>query len=191
MTLGPGRRRSFRTGRTQRSIWTILLLLLIAGYQLYTRTSAPAPDSPPVPFSFEGDGPYKVERVVDGDTILLEGRTRVRMIGIDTPESVAPDRPVEPLGKEASEFTRSLIEGREVTLQYDRERRDQHDRVLAYVLLGDRLINEEIIRAGFSRAEKRFPFDSGMKSRFLKAEKEARAARRGLWRSESPGPPAR
>lgn len=178
MTMGPGRRRSYTTGRAQRSIWTILLLLILAGYQFYTRSSAPAP------FSFETDGPFRVERVVDGDTILLEGKTRVRMIGIDTPESVTPNHPVERLGKEASEFTRSLIEGRDVTLQYDRERRDQHDRVLAYVMLGDRMINEEIIRAGFSRAETRFPFDSGMKSRFLKAEKEAREAHRGLWQLE-------
>lgn len=174
MTNGSARRFAY-SRRPQRTIWTILLLLIVFGYQYYMRSQKPQA------FSFEQAGPFHVQRVVDGDTLLLDGKTRVRLLGIDTPESVAPDRPVEPLGKEASEFTRSLVEGRDVMLQYDRERYDQHQRVLAYVFLGDKLINEEIIRAGFSRAETRFNFDSGMKSRFLKAEKEAREAHRGLW----------
>lgn len=175
MTHGPARRFSNRRGRPQRAVWTIIVLLILFGYQLYTRSTAPQK------FTFESAGPFRVERVVDGDTLLLAGKIRVRLIGIDTPESVTPDRPVERLGKEASDFTRSLVDGREVMLQYDRERHDQHGRVLAYVLVGDSLVNEEIIRAGYSRAETRYPFDSSMKSRFLKAEKEAREAGRGLW----------
>jgi len=125
-----------------------------------------------------------VQRVVDGDTLLLEEGTRVRLIGVDTPESVAPNRPVEPLGTEAAEFTRSQVEGRHVTLGFDRERRDRYRRILAYVYVDDRLLNEELIRAGFSRAETRFPYDPEMKRRFRTAEDEARGAHRGLWAAQ-------
>jgi len=172
-------RRGFRgvPGWRNRAIVTALLLLVLVCARLF------APSSRAPNFTFESAGPFLVERVVDGDTLLLEGGTRVRLIGVDTPESVKPDSPVEPLGREAAEFTRSRVERQRVTLQYDRERRDQYQRVLAYVYVGEAMLNEELIRAGFSRAETRFPYDQGMKNRFRKAEQEAREARRGLWAS--------
>jgi len=132
-------------------------------------------------FSFDSAGPYLVERVVDGDTLLLSGGTRVRLLGVDTPETKHPTRPVEPLGPEASEFTRLHVEGRKVTLKFDRERRDRYRRVLAYVYLGDWFLNEELIRAGYSRAETGFPYSTVMKGRFRKAEQDARDAGRGIW----------
>lgn len=132
-------------------------------------------------FSFDSSGPYHVERVVDGDTLLLKGGTRVRLIGVNTPETKHPDRPPEPWGREASEFTRRQVEHREVTLQFDRERRDRYRRVLAYVYVGDRCLNEEIIRAGYSRAETQFPYSNRMKKRFREAESEAREQLRGIW----------
>lgn len=132
-------------------------------------------------FSFDSPGPYRVQRVVDGDTLVLDGGTRVRLIGVDTPETKHPNKPVEPLGPEASEFTRRHVEGRQVTLQFDRERRDRYKRVLAYVYVGDWFLNEELIRAGFSRAETRYPFSTQMKARFRAAEAEAKENRRGLW----------
>jgi micrococcal nuclease len=122
-----------------------------------------------------------VERAVDGDTLLLRGGERVRLLGVDTPESVAPDRPVEPLGPEASAFTKRWVAGREVRLEFDKERRDRHGRLLAYVYVGDDLLNEELIRAGFSRAQTQFPYSNAMKRRFRVAEAEARAACVGLW----------
>ena len=63
-----------------------------------------------------------VERVVDGDTIIVEGVGSVRLIGVDTPETVHPNRPVEFFGKEASAFTKRLLEGKQVRLEYDQER---------------------------------------------------------------------
>lgn len=167
----------FRRGsrRFSRSVWCVVILLALLGYRFLNPTTGP----PHV--SFDSSASHRVQRVVDGDTLLLEGGTRVRLIGVDTPESVKPDHPVEPLGREAAEFTRSQVEGRNVTLEFDRERRDQYQRILAYVHIDNRLLNEELIRAGFSKAETRFPFDSEKKRRFLKAEKEAREARRGLW----------
>ena len=119
-------------------------------------------------------------RVVDGDTIVLDGGERVRLIGVDTPESVDPRRPVEWFGKEASAFTRRLVEGRRVRLEYDRTRRDVHRRTLAYVYLEDgTFVNLEIVRRGYGHAYTRFPFR--YLEQFRAAERQARAERAGLW----------
>jgi micrococcal nuclease len=123
---------------------------------------------------------------VDGDTLLLVGGERVRLIGIDTPESVKPETPPELFGPEASAFTKQLVEGREVRLEFDRHREDQYGRTLAFVYIGELLLNEEIVRQGFSRAETRFHFRSDYQKRFVAAEQAARAARRGIW-SAPPG----
>jgi micrococcal nuclease len=123
----------------------------------------------------------RVRRVVDGDTLLLADHTRVRLLGVDTPETKRPDTPVEPFGPEASEFARAHVEGRVVRLEFDKERRDKYDRVLAYVYLGDWFLNEELIRAGLGRAITNHPYSESMKRRFRAAEKEAREARRGIW----------
>ena len=177
MAAGIRHRRMFagRRFRWERTVWGAVLLLTLIGYRLIVAPSR-LPD-----VSFDPSEQHFVERVVDGDTLLLKGGVRVRLIGVDTPESVKPNSPVEPLGLEAAEFTRSQVEKRTVRLEFDRERRDRYQRILAYVYLGDTLLNEELIRAGFSRAETRFPYDSGMKRRFINAEKEARHAHRGLW----------
>ena len=149
---------------------TILLL------QIWSRWSGRAE-----PFRFEAGSSYAVERVVDGDTLLLEDRTRVRLLGVDTPETKRPDLPVDPLGLEAAEFMRRHVDGRPVRLEFDRERRDRFGRVLAYVYVDQLLLNEELIRNGYSRAETYFPYSEQMKRRFRAAEDEARAARRGGW----------
>ena len=121
-----------------------------------------------------------VERVVDGDTIIVRGAGRVRLIGVDTPESVDPRRPVEFFGKEASAFTERLVEGKRVRLEYDRDRTDRYGRTLAYVHLPDgTFVNAEIIRRGYGHAYTRFPFKH--RDRFRQLEREARDARRGLW----------
>ena len=121
-----------------------------------------------------------VERVVDGDTIIVRGAGRVRLIGVDTPESVHPRRPVEFFGKEASAFTERLVEGKRVRLEYGRERTDRYGRTLAYVHLPDgTFVNAEIIRRGYGHAYTRFPFK--YLDRFRQLEQEARRAGRGLW----------
>lgn len=162
----------------------MLLVVLIAARQWRSdhpprsTSTPPPPDAAP---SAELALRVRVQRVVDGDTLLLEGGERVRLIGIDTPESVKPDTPPEPFGREAAQFTKQLAEGRNVRLEFDRHREDQYGRTLAFVYIGDLLLNEEIIRQGFSRAETRFHFRSDFQRRFVAAEKEARAARRGIW----------
>src|SRR4030066_595806 len=79
-------------------------------------------------------------RVIDGDTIVVTiggQEEKVRLIGVDTPETVHPNKPVEYFGKEASEFTRRMVEGKQVSLEYDWQRKDKYGRTLAYVYLKD------------------------------------------------------
>jgi micrococcal nuclease len=118
--------------------------------------------------------------VIDGDTIELDGGERVRLIGVDTPETVDPRRPVEYFGKEASSFTRGLVQGKTVRLEFDQETIDSYGRTLAYVYLEDgTLLNAEIIRRGYGHAYTRFPFR--YQGEFLALERQARAEDRGLW----------
>ena len=169
-------RRRLRRRRRVLAVWVVAVLLVAALWRrvgLQNRAESP--------FSYNSKGPYRVQRVVDGDTLLLEGGTRVRLLGVNTPETKHPGKPVDPLGLKAAEFTRRHVEGRRITLRFDRERRDKYRRVLAYVYHGDWFLNEELIRAGYSRAETRFPYSTRMKKRFRAAESEARANRRGLW----------
>lgn len=121
-----------------------------------------------------------VVRVIDGDTLELDGGERVRLIGVDTPESVDPRRPVEYFGKEASAFTRRLAEGKRARLAYDQEGSDRYGRTLAYVYLEDgTFLNAEIIRQGYGHAYTRFPFRYA--DEFRAYEREARENNRGLW----------
>jgi micrococcal nuclease len=152
------------------ALLALLLLLRLFGPQEPRRQGLP-----------EAERLHVVQRVVDGDTLLLSGGERVRLIGVDTPETKLPNTPPEPFGPEASRFTQRFVERQEVRLEYDLERRDQYERVLAYVYRDGELLNEELIRAGLSPAVTSFPYRSDMKRRFEAAEAEARAARRGLW----------
>ena len=127
------------------------------------------------------EGVHQIERVVDGDTLLLASGARVRLIGVDCPETVKPHHPVEPFGPEASAFTKSFVAGGNVRLQFDRERIDRYDRFLAYVFVGDAMLNEELLRAGLARVERRFHYSQSSKRQFDRAEEEARMARRGIW----------
>ena len=103
-----------------------------------------------------------VKRVVDGDTIIVhyQGKEeRVRLIGVDTPETVHPSKPVEYFGKEASGFTKKLLPvGTKVRLEFDHDLRDRYGRLLAYVYVGEALVNAEIIKQGYGHAYTRFPF---------------------------------
>ncbi len=142
-------------------------------------------------WQFFSDGPPKVvqepgalvrvARAVDGDTLILDDRTKVRLIGVDTPETVKPDWPVERFGPEAHDFTSGHVAGRQVRLEFDKERHDKYGRVLAYVYLKDWFLNEELIRAGLGRAITNHPYSETMKRRFRSAQREAQQSKRGIW----------
>lgn len=120
-------------------------------------------------------------RVIDGDTIVLEGNEKVRLIGVDTPETVHPNKPVEHFGKEASEFTKRMVEGKQVRLEYDWQRKDKYNRTLAYVHLKDgTFLNLEIVKQGYGFAYTKYPFK--FLEEFRQAEKEARQNKIGLWK---------
>jgi micrococcal nuclease len=122
-----------------------------------------------------------VKRVIDGDTLLLTTGERVRLIGVDTPETKHPKKPVQRFGKEAYLFTKGMVEGKEVRLEYDWQRRDKYNRLLAYVyLLDGTFLNAEIIKQGYGFAYTRFPFK--YLQEFRKYEKEARENKKGLWK---------
>ncbi len=153
----------------------ILVIVILAA-----RYGVKRPDDPPAPTM------APVERVVDGDTLLLTDRTRVRLIGVDTPETVKPDTPPEPWGKEATEFTREFLRAGQPRFEFDRERTDQYGRTLVYAWVGERLLNEELLRAGLARAELGFHYADGMKARFRRAQKEAQKSHLGIWSAASP-----
>jgi len=101
-------------------------------------------------------------RVIDGDTVELEGSETVRLIGVDTPETVDPRKPVQRFGREACEFTRRLVEGKAVRLEFDLEKEDKYHRTLAYIFLADEtFVNAEIIRQGYGFAYTKYPFKYG------------------------------
>jgi micrococcal nuclease len=124
-----------------------------------------------------------VTRVVDGDTLIARvgaEDVRVRLIGIDTPETVAPNQPVECYGPPASAFTRRRLEGRDVELEFDVERLDRYGRTLAYVWLGGELFNETLVREGYALVTT-FPPDVRYVDRFVAAQRAAREQHLGLW----------
>lgn len=134
-------------------IISIIILIAASFLGLINNDGSSAPSADAELF-----GPYKITRVVDGDTLIvnIDGEnTRVRMIGIDTPESV-PDNPerITEKGIKASNYTKSLLTGSEVVLEYDKERTDQYGRTLAYVYITDGndlvFVNELLVQEGFA-----------------------------------------
>ncbi len=125
-----------------------------------------------------------VTRVVDGDTVELESGEKVRYIGINTPETVAPGKGVECYGKNASEKNVELVEGKVVYLEMDVSDEDRYDRLLRYVYLADgQMVNELLVAEGYANASS-YPPDVKYQDLFAAAEAAARAAGVGLWSSE-------
>jgi micrococcal nuclease len=157
------------------AFWLVCLLLL--SWRVYSVATSDA-----VP-ELLNEGVHKVRRVVDGDTLLLTSGARVRLQGIDTPETVREGFPVEAWGPEASQFAKDFVRraGGRVRLTFSLERKDRYNRFLAFVWDGDVMLNEELLRAGLAKARLGFRYSGAMKSRFAKAQDEARRAGRGIW----------
>jgi micrococcal nuclease len=138
----------------------------------------------------EGEATAVVERVVDGDTVIVDldgDRTRVRLLNVDTPESVAEDQPVECLGPEASEFLKGLLPpGDVIALAFDVERFDRYDRMLAAAFTDDgRNVSVELARAGLAEAITVGPNDR-FRPEVQAAMEEAQREDRGLWDPNGP-----
>lgn len=157
------------------AFWLVCTALVAwRGFAITTGGSAP---------EFLSEGLHEVARVVDGDTLLLASGARVRLQGIDTPETVQPDQPVEAWGPEANRFTKNFIANaaNRVQLTFSLERKDRYDRFLAFVWNGNVMLNEELVRAGLANARLDFRFSGIMKNRLAKAQDDARRAGRGIW----------
>lgn len=126
---------------------------------------------------------------VDGDTIRvripnppagLGAVETIRLIGVDTPETVHPSRPVEAFGREASDFTKARLLNQPVYLAFDWDLRDRYGRLLAYIYTGEgRCFNAELVGEGYGHAYTRFTFQ--FMDEFRSLEQEARREQRGLW----------
>jgi len=125
---------------------------------------------------------YLVTKVIDGDTIEIEGGKRVRYIGIDTPETVDPNRPTGCYGKEASNKNSELVLNKKVRLVKDVSDTDRYDRLLRYVYIDDTFINDYLVKEGYAKASTYAP-DVKFSEQFAASEREARENKRGLWGS--------
>src|SRR3989338_9442187 len=127
-----------------------------------------------------------VKRAIDGDTVELENGKKVRYIGIDTPETLDPRKPVQCFGKEAAEKNRELVEGKRVRLEKDVTERDKYNRLLRYIYVtegesgNEIFVNLELVNQGFAHSYT-YPPDVKYQNLFVLAEKEARENGRGLW----------
>ncbi|MBR2283917.1 MAG: thermonuclease family protein [Ruminococcus sp.] len=134
-------------------------------------------------------GLYNVVRVVDGDTIVVDidgAETKIRFIGVDTPESVNPDKSLNTeQGKIASEFTADMLTGKQIYLEYDTERTDKYGRTLAYVFLSDKftMVEAELLKSGMAEVMTIEP-NSKYALYFEELEAEAKQNKVGFW-SES------
>lgn len=158
---------------------------------------AGAQDAVPYPAEdFSKDPAFPIEKVVDGDTVVIHRAGQsvtVRLIGVDTPETMHPQKPAEAFGKEASAFARNLLLGESVYLLPDEKREeDRHGRLLAYLYRApDGLfVNLEIVRQGYGRTLTRIPFQH--MALFQHYERQAQEAEKGLWGqpAEEPDNPA-
>jgi micrococcal nuclease len=162
--------------------WLGSVILLLAVVLLILRPWEHGPDEGPA------EAVVRVTRVIDGDTIevRLEGRDEdVRLIGVDTPETVKPGTPVQCFGPRASRFTKRLLEGRRVRLVFGVERHDAYERSLAYVHLGPRLVESMLVRRGLARSLT-IPPNDRFAPLFRRLERRAALAGRGLWGACSP-----
>jgi micrococcal nuclease len=136
-----------------------------------------------------------VIRAVDGDTLVLENNERVRLIGIDTPEMHESNKlnrdaqrsgqeveVIKKLGRESYEFTKKLVEGKRVRLEFDVERFDKYKRILAYVYLEDgTFVNAKIVEEGYASLMT-YPPNVKYADEFLKLYRQARENKKGLWK---------
>lgn len=185
--------RSFRSGPHRTTLSAIILLVVVSLRLLYLYSGRDENQGQPEVLI---EGSYDVVRVVDGDTLIVRlnrdalasntpdarlAQIRLRLLSIDTPETTKPGHPPEPWGKEATRFTKQFVRGGVVRLRFDKRRRDQYGRWLAYVYVGDQMLNQEIVRAGLARVII-YRGDSMTIGRQLeRSEREARKANRGIW----------
>ncbi|MEO8539830.1 MAG: thermonuclease family protein [bacterium] len=168
----------------------LTLALGLAGLLVGCSASTNGAVSPPTP-AIEIPGSVvcqwaRVRRVTDGDTIRVDfedgaSNQAVRYIGVDAPETVDPVRGVQPFGPEASAENSRMVSGQRLCLEKDVSETDRYDRLLRYAWLADgTMVNEALVLSGLATVDT-FPPDVKYVERFIAAQRDARAARRGMW----------
>ena len=143
------------------------------------------PHTPPQPSPPAIPSPAQIQtaivaRVIAADTLSLSSGETVRLVGVETPEARHPTMSGLPPGKEALAYTVQLVEGKKVRLEFDKQRKDKYKRLLAYVYVGDLMLNAEIVRQGYAQVVTSPP-NVKYQELFLQLQREAREAKRGLW----------
>ncbi len=141
-------------------IWAIILLSVACS------RNVPAPT-------------YKCIRVIDGDTIILKGVGKVRLIGVNAPEIKDRHRGVQRFGMESTIFTEQNLLGKQVRLEYDVTRVDKFGRTLAYVYVDDTFFNAELVKQGYALVYAKYPFK--YLDEFRRLQMDAKKNGRGLW----------
>ncbi len=129
-------------------------------------------------------GNYKVTRVVDGDTVkvMFNGKEEsLRFIGVDTPESVHPDQTRNmPEGKIASDFTKKMLEGKDIGIEFDVQERDQYGRLLGYVHYNGEMFNKVLLEEGYAKLST-YPPNTMYVDEFTQLQEQARINKKGFW----------
>jgi micrococcal nuclease len=182
----PKKRTPFSLPRTRKQFipWLIATILLLA-----VGASQLDPSATPKLINVQ-PGYYRVVEFFDGDTIAVDmngANEKIRLIGVDTPETHDPRKSVQCYGKQASEFTKNLIGNNPVRLEADptNQNRDRYNRLLRYVYLPDgRLVNGELIKQGYGFAYTSFPFQK--LEEFREFQRQAQEQSQGLWSTCEP-----
>lgn len=155
---------------------SFLLLVLVVGIFVYLGNNLGEQSS--------SRTPAHVEKVADGDTVTVRYKNgdnaTVRLIGIDTPETHHPTKPVGCFGPEAEVFTRSALDGKDVELEFDVQRYDKYGRTLAYVYLGGNRFNDELLKQGYAKVLNIEP-NSKYARKYAFLQVEAKKSNVGLW----------
>jgi micrococcal nuclease len=160
---------------TNKRTAALLLLFIILSILACNLEGTPTPVPPP-----DDSETFRVKEVIDGDTIVLEDGTKIRYIGLNTPER---DRPFY---EEATEANRKLVENKEIRLEFDAVEIDRYGRTLAYVFEGETFVNLELLRQGYANAFT-VPPNVKYEELFRETEQEARETGRGLWAIQETG----
>lgn len=194
------RKQKYAQSRLQKKILLLSAFLLLSAVVWFDRTfhpllktSVPASISQNSDWDKYNEKTFIVVKVVDGDTIDINipdanyPTTRIRLLGVDTPETKNPHSEVMFFGPEASKFTTDTVLGQNVTVIMDvnSKPRDKYNRLLCHIRLADdRILNEELISQGFGYADTRFPHSEYNK--YIQLEKTAREQKKGLWEKVTP-----
>lgn len=157
-----------------------LLLPVILTTFLFSKTQHKPATQIPLPSPMHGGEVVKAKLVIDGDTIQIDTGESVRYIGINTPELKDERGEIQCFAKEALQKNKELVENKFIELEKDISETDKYGRLLRYIWIGDRLINEELVREGYAHSAT-FPPDIKYQQRFIEAARLAQNENRGFW----------